>query len=310
MRFLFVSLVALLLVAASGARAEERYQEWGGGDAKLDALVTRLNELIDAAEKARAADPRLLQDLRAAIAEHTATARVSTSESAPAPDLPPQILVHDDFKDGNFTRNPAWTVAAGSFSIDSGLGLRSVVAEPAAPEEKSDKDLRKELVVDVLGSLLGAKKQEPVQSSQPAQPQRAEIFLAAPISNAFRLVFEIVSREKHGRFSLDIFQGGSRGAGYRLTYAPGGQPAMELQRFGSSGVRSLVARNQALSLEDNFRHRVEIVRDSAGGMTVSLDGGKVLSASDNSFRDPFSGIAVANDGGDYAIREITVFGSR
>ena len=34
-------------------------------------------------------------------------------------------------------------------------------------------------------------------------------------------------------------------------------------------------------------------------MTVSVDGGRVLSATDRSFRDPFSGITIANDGGDY-----------
>ena len=119
-----------------------------------------------------------------------------------------------------------------------------------------------------------------------------------------------MSREKHGSFSLDLYQGRSRGAGYRLAYVPGGQPSLELQRFGSSGVRSIVAHNQALNLEDNFRHRIEINRDTDGGMTVSIDGGRVLSASDRSFRDPFSGITIANDGGDYSIREITVLGDR
>ena len=85
---------------------------------------------------------------------------------------------------------------------------------------------------------------------------------------------------------------------------------MEPHRFGSSGVRSIVAYNQTLNLEDNFRHRVEINRDTDGGMTVSVDGGRVLSATDRSFRDPFSGITIANDGGDYSIREITVCGDR
>ncbi|MBR46080.1 MAG: hypothetical protein CMM31_06315 [Rhodospirillaceae bacterium] len=65
-----------------------------------------------------------------------------------------------------------------------------------------------------------------------------------------------------------------------------------------------------INLEDNFRHRIEINRYGAGGMTVSLDGAQVLSANDRSFRNPFSGITIANDGGDYTIREITVFGDR
>jgi hypothetical protein len=276
-------------------------------DGKYDALVERLHELIDAAEKSRAADPRLLRDLRDAIADHTTAA----PEPEVAPDLPPQIFVHDDFRDGNFTRSPAWTVVEGRFSVDSGPGLRSVVAKVAAPAAQSSKTNTKDLVRDVLGSLLGTKKkEEPTATSQPSQPERAEIFIRAPISNAFQVVFEIVSRERHGRFSLDLFQGRSRGAGYRLSYTPGGQPSMELQRFGLSGVRSIVANNQALNLEDNFRHRIEFNRDRDGSMTVSVDGGQVLSAADRSFRDPFSGITIANDGGDYSLREITVFGER
>ena len=59
MRMVVVSILCAFLVVGAGARAEERYSEWGGGDEKYDALVERLHELIDAAEKARAADPRL-----------------------------------------------------------------------------------------------------------------------------------------------------------------------------------------------------------------------------------------------------------
>jgi hypothetical protein len=91
---------------------------------------------------------------------------------------------------------------------------------------------------------------------------------------------------------------------------PGGHPSLELQRFGSSGVRSIMASNQTLNLEDKFRHRIEFSRDAAGAMTVSVDGGQMLNATDQSFRDAFSGIAIANDGGDYSLRQITVFGDR
>ena len=147
-------MLCVFLAAGAGARAEERYSEWGGGDEKYDALVERLNELIDAAEKSRAADPRLLRDLRDAIAAHTAAA----PEAEQAPALPPQKLVHHDFGDGNFTRNPAWTLVEGRFSVDFGLGLRSVVAKVAPVVEKSTKKSRMEPVTDVLDSLLGTKK--------------------------------------------------------------------------------------------------------------------------------------------------------
>ena len=82
------------------------HSQWSGGDEKFEALVERLNEQIDTAEKSRAADFRLLRNWREAIAAHTLIA--PEAESAPA--LPPQKLVHDDFGDGNFIRNPAWAV--------------------------------------------------------------------------------------------------------------------------------------------------------------------------------------------------------
>lgn len=309
MRYILVSVLCLALFAGLGARAAERYSEWGG-DAKYDALVERLNELIDAAEKARAADPRLLQDLRDAIAEHGASTAAVEPEHESALELPPQILLRDDFRDGNFTRNPAWTVAQGRFTVDSGLGLRSVVAAPSAPVKQTSKEKRKKLFTDVLGTLLGNEDNTASTSTQPSQPRRAEIFIRTRISNAFQVVFEIVSREKFGQFSLDLFQGRSRGAGYRLSYAPGASPAVKLQRFGSSGVRTIASHNQTLNLEDKFRHRIEFKRDSGGAMTVSVDGGIILSATDKSFRDAFAGLTFANDGGDYSLREITVSGNR
>jgi hypothetical protein len=41
-------------------------------------------------------------------------------------------------------------------------------------------------------------------------------------------------------------------------------------------------------------------------MVVSIDGAHMFETSDQSFRDAFSGMTIANDGGDYSIREITV----
>ena len=62
---------ALMFTLTMGAAAqvadEPRYQAWQGNDAATVALVERLNGLIDGAERARAADPNFLADLRAAI---------------------------------------------------------------------------------------------------------------------------------------------------------------------------------------------------------------------------------------------------
>ena len=83
------------------------------------------------------------------------------------------------------------------------MSLRGVVVKVAPAVENSAKQSRTELVTDVLGSLLGTKKK--IAEPAPSQPERAEIFIQTPILKAFQVVFEIVSREKSGSFSLDLF---------------------------------------------------------------------------------------------------------
>ena len=61
-----------------------------------DALVEEVTELIDAAERARAADPKFLEDLRQALEDYQGPKLVR--------------LLHDDFRAGNH-RRPIHVVA-------------------------------------------------------------------------------------------------------------------------------------------------------------------------------------------------------
>ena len=190
-----------------GAWAKERYSQWSAGDEKYDALLKRLNKLTTVAEKSSAADPRLLRELRDAIVSRT----VAAPEVEPAPALPPQKLVYDYFDYGDFTRNSVWTLVEGRFSVDSGFILRSIVAKVTPVVKKSTKQPWTELVTDVLGSLLGTKKK--IAKPAPNEPECAEKLIQTPITNAFQVVFEIISRENHSRFALGLFQGRSGSAG-------------------------------------------------------------------------------------------------
>ena len=89
----------------------------------LEALARELEALIDDAEKARAADPRFLQDLRDMIAAHVAEA------------APREALVHDDFSDGDYTDDPRWEVVSGEFSVEGTLGLRTTIPLSGADTE-------------------------------------------------------------------------------------------------------------------------------------------------------------------------------
>ncbi len=46
-------------------------------------------------------------------------------------------LLLDDFSDGNFTADSAWTVISGKFWVDASLGLRSSV-QPRPKARRSD----------------------------------------------------------------------------------------------------------------------------------------------------------------------------
>lgn len=201
---LLLSIALTLPAAAAGADEKERYAEWRGDAAEsteesaAQALVRTLEALIDEAERARAADPRFLQDLRDAIAAHA----------------PRAALIRDDFSDGDFTLDPRWTVASGDFAVDPRLGLRTVVpvagADAAGESEggltgmgksaldagKSVLDAGKDVVggvldagKEVVGGLLGegedAQDAAREEDAEPPAPEPAEIYLSETVGAAF-----------------------------------------------------------------------------------------------------------------------------
>ena len=154
-----------------------------------------------------------------------------------------------------------------------------------------------------------AKEQAATAAERAAQQSaRSELFTRVVISNSFTIQLDMLSGKRDGRFEMDVFQGYQRSAGYRLVYNAGASPSFQILRFGRSGVRRLAEHNPEVKLEDGYRHRILFVRDESGGMSVTLDGGTLMQTSDRSFRDPFNGIGLVNEGGDFAIREITVLG--
>ena len=331
-RHLATLLLASALATPAVADEGSRYSEWrqDGAEAAqpgaLDALVRELEALIDEAERARAADPRFLQDLRDMIAAHVADA------------MPRAALIRDDFSDGDFENDPAWTVVSGNFAIDRLLGLRTIVpiaeAEGTASDDPLDAildtgdelldaggellDSGKDTIGDLLSGekklddLLGGADEEVKEDPGPTGPEPAEIVLEAEIPNAFALEMELSSRVsgKDARFEIDLFQRGPDYGGYRLSYMPGGDPALVLSRFGRRGVVVLGEHGGRLALDDGKSHTLALVRESDGTMTASVDGGEHIRVKSSAYKDPFGGLALVNGGGDYGIRSVAVHDER
>ena len=304
---LLIFVFACWLAASPAWAQQQRYSTWtdpqGAREhqARMQKFVDRLNALVDQAEQARAADQRFLRDLRALARSFDRPWRVR--------------LFFDDFRDGDFTANPVWTVAAGRFWVERGYGLRSSVTAPARrsrDEGQEKKPKGRDAAIALLGALLN--QQSGQQSGQqggsrPAARRRpvAEIQAVGRISNAFSIELDLISWQGQGRLEFGPFQTGERKSGYRLAYEPGG--GLELLRISRRGTSVIESTPQSPALEDGREHRVEWNRHPDGAMTVSLDGKEIFAVADRGFRDPFDGFLLVNRGGDYAVRNLAIAGT-
>ena len=120
----------------------------------------------------------------------------------------------------------------------------------------------------------------------------------------------MLSSKADGRFEIDFFQGDGHSADYLLACNAGTWPSFELQRFGRSGARCLANLDQTIKLEDGYHFLILFNRDESNGMSVSLDSRTLVQTSDKSVHNPFNAIALINDGGGLAVREISVMGAQ
>ena len=306
--------VLVVLALAAPAWAGQHYSSWsapgaagasgaaeatGNGQAdRVRKLIDELNALVDEAEKARAADPIFLRDLRDLARRYDRPWR--------------QLVLVDDFGDGDFTAGPAWTVSSGRYWVERDWGLRSTVtAASAAPkEEPRGKTSGRDVAISILGNILNQAVGERGQGGgapASAEPDFAAIHSPAPISNAFAIEVEMSSWKGQGRLEFGPYQGAERATGYRLAYTPGGP--LELLRVSARGAATIESSRQAVTLEDKKTHLIAWTRSVDGAMKVTLDGKETLAAADRGLRHPFDGFMIVNRGGDYIVKRAAVYGT-
>jgi hypothetical protein len=285
---------AVLLAGSPGRAADSRYSPWQppaqpGGMADL---LKNLRSLIDEAERSKAADPTFLGDLRA----------LANSYDNPWP----VKLVYDDFRDGDFTSNPPWTVSAGIWRVDTRgrfNGLRSTVYGPDTGNDAPGAGGQ-----NLAGNTLGGLLQQ--QGGRPSDDEFAAIFLPLTISNSFAIRLEIASRDDGGRFDFGPYLGQRGNTAYRITYQSGAANGLVLSQVTRQGVRVLAGTSGPVDLEDGKSHTIDWKRDRSGKMTVALDGRPVIEANDPTIRKPFDGFLMVNGGGTYWIRSVAISGAR
>jgi hypothetical protein len=308
MRYFLPLLISCLL--SQPVLAESRYSGWTDPDNKTTGaatvapseetrkLIEELDKLIAEAVKARAANPVFLQDLK------TLSSKYKRKYNTPRP----RRVISEDFQDGNFTHAPVWTVIGGEYRIEKGWGLRSVAVAATAGQEtrqqsSDNEDPAAALLGVLLQSALGGKSKTRNQTTDTAaKPAASVIHTATKIGNAFDLTLTLSSWKAAGQFSIGPYQGNRQQAGYRLAYTPG-QP-LELVRLTSRGASVIDTSARPVSLEDKKVHTLRWSRDNRGHMQILLDGQALIDTPDSSFRDPFSGIVIINNGTDVIVKTV------
>ena len=278
---------------------EAQTDQGPGGGVRTQELVDQLKELIRTAEQDRRSNPATTKQLRDLVRRYDWPWRVS--------------LVYDDFRDGDYTYNPRWIVNNGEFWVMRGGGLRSNFDPPASAKYRASERRSDSPALDLLGELLLGGREREGATTQISAKSEAEIFTRAVISNAFAAKLQLNLRnyaDRNQRLEFGPFVGDDRNSGYRLAYESGRTPSLSLLRFAPNRSSVIEMIDLGIALEDGNLHTIEWRRGTDGEMVVLLDNREVFRAVDRAYDEPFDGFAVVNKGGDFDIKQISVFGTQ
>lgn len=290
---LFASIVATTQAQTSRYEAIDRSDE-------LQEMVEKLRQLVDEAERARAADRRFIGDLRDLVQHYDWPWR--------------QQIFFDDFRDGDYLRAPAWQLVDGGFRIEPGLGLHTLdqpVEARQPSRQQSSEDAGRELAIAILGSLLEQNQGgESAAKPSPAPGRGGVLQLNAAIPNEFALELALRTVGQQGEIEFLVIGVGPQSEGYRVTYAPGGSPTFEIRRFTARGTSVIAAHYEPLNIHDGAFHQLAWTRHPSGEMQLKVDDRVLLRTSDRTIKSSFDAFQIRYTGGNFAIREIGLRGAR
>ncbi|MBL0339323.1 MAG: hypothetical protein IPP67_09240 [Rhodospirillaceae bacterium] len=287
----------LLSGVALSQLSAQQYRPWDGNANNLQGMFNELKQMIREADRAEAADPAFLDDLNDFVQRYERLSTGNNDNNNPPASGWSRIILSDNFRDGDYTRNPAWTVKSGNWRIDTGgsnLGLRSSVYSAYAGNSQN-----------VAQALLGALFQQPGQQNVAAQVAQIGIFLKIP--NSFQLKVEFNSRAAGGRVDFVVTNAQSF-ASYVVSYTPGSNNGIQLLKVTNRGTTILASSSSNIGFEDGKYHVIELNRDGRGAMNLLVDNRVVARSNDNSLNRGFDNFTVVNGGGTYWIKSVTING--
>ena len=297
-----MSLVVVLVIfftVAPVLTARAQMDQGQGGGARTQELVDHLKEVIREAEQDRRSSPSVTRQLRDLVRRYDWPWRVS--------------LLFDDFHDGDFTYDPRWIVNHGEFRVARGAGLRSYF-DPTQSGRYRTSDRRSDSpALELLGELLLGGREQAVAETQSSSKSEAEIFTRVGITKAFALKLQLNMKnyvDRNTRLEFGPFQGEERSSGYRLAYESGRSPSLSLLRVGPNRSAVIEMVDQGIVLDDGAPHTMEWRRSVDGEMVVLLDNREVIRALDRAYDDPFDGFSVINKGGEFELKQVSIFGTQ
>ncbi len=255
----------------------------------IQSLLDELQEKVADADKKMIAHPNFIRDLQKLIDKYKAGFRM--------------VFLEDDFSDGDYTKNPKWTVEKGTFSVSAGKKLLSQMKAAPAPKKQKvvrEKDAFKLILTEILKSTEKQGKEKPEPLSTGA-PQVAGIKTLAEIAPAFEIDLSLSSGSHQGVMEVVLLGGKPAVPRYRLVYKSSPSPERPIEIMRERNGRQYIIESAVKfpDLDDGKFHRMQWVRDTRGNMKVLVDGRQVLSTVELFYKDEFTGLKLVNRGGTY-----------
>jgi hypothetical protein len=290
----FATFIILSLVS----RSESQIDPIPAGEKRTLELVDHLKDLIQKAERDQRSGPLLIRQLRDVVRRYDWPWRVS--------------LLHDDFRDGDYAYNPSWIVRSGDFWVARGSGLKTTY--DTARQGRRPADRKGEYsALDILeGIFAGTRERDGRGDPQPIS-SAAEIHTQLRISNAFAVKLQLnFTGDRYGNNRLEFgpYLSDERDGGYRLAYESGHRPSLTLLRVAPRRSAIIETYDQGVALEDGKPHFIEWRRGSDGEMVILLDEKEIIRTADRGYSESFDGFTVLNKGGDYELKQISIFGAQ
>ncbi|OUS14452.1 hypothetical protein A9Q97_03870 [Rhodospirillales bacterium 47_12_T64] len=215
-------------------------------------------------------------------------------------------VLFDNFRDGDYTLDPRWTVESGSFSASSRDYLYTSVPVPRLTTSTGKKSDAEE-IVGIFSDIFtkATKKREELDQ----YTGYAEIYNTSSIANSFSARVNLNGLLDNGRFVFGVYQGTSRINGYRVAYTTGSNSSIELLRttFDGQSVLGSIELPQALTGD---AHNVELRRNSDSLIEVVLDDEVLFVVTDKKLDGNFDGFVMGNHGGNFRILELEIYSER